>query len=73
MLLSLTRAGQKLMDKLFPLLNAAESFVVEDLTKEEELVLARALRKVVLHVEGANASEQPAPKLSANRATGRRR
>jgi DNA-binding MarR family transcriptional regulator len=73
MLLSLTRSGQKLMDKVFPLFNAAEAFVVEDLTREEELVLARALRKIVLHVESVEPTEQLSPKLAAKKPAGGRR
>ena len=73
MLLSLTRNGQKLMDKLFPLFNAAEAFVVEDLTEEEQHVLATALRKIVLHLEEAEATEQPQPKRAAKKAVKGRR
>lgn len=73
MLLSLTRSGQKLMDKVFPLFNAAEAFVVEELTEDEQRVLASALRKIVLHIEEAEASEQPAPKPGAKRAVKGRR
>jgi DNA-binding MarR family transcriptional regulator len=50
-LLSLTPSGRRLMDQLFPEFNAAEAFVLEELTATERDVLTKALRKVVLHVE----------------------
>jgi len=50
-LLSLTPAGRRMMDKVFPEFNRAESHVIADLTANEREVLARALRKIVLHVE----------------------
>jgi len=73
MLLSLTKSGQKLMDKLFPLFNEAEVFVVAELSPEEEVVLARALRKIVLHVEAASSIEPQQPKPETKKAAKGRR
>ncbi|MGC4112974.1 MAG: MarR family winged helix-turn-helix transcriptional regulator [Nocardioides sp.] len=52
-LLSLTPSGRTMMGKLFPEFNRAESYVIADLSATERQVLARALRKIVLHLEEA--------------------
>jgi DNA-binding MarR family transcriptional regulator len=49
--LSLTPAGQTLMDEVFPEFNAYEQQLVADLTPEELAVLTKALRKVVTTTE----------------------
>ena len=49
--LSLTPAGQTLMDEVFPEFNAHEQQLVADLTPEELAVLTKALRQVVTTTE----------------------
>jgi MarR family transcriptional regulator, organic hydroperoxide resistance regulator len=51
-LLRLTPAGLQLMAELFPLFNKQESLVVESLRADEIQVLAAALRKIVVDLEG---------------------
>jgi MarR family transcriptional regulator, organic hydroperoxide resistance regulator len=51
-LLRLTPAGLKLMAELFPLFNKQEALVVESLSADEIQVLAAALRKIVVDLEG---------------------
>jgi MarR family transcriptional regulator, organic hydroperoxide resistance regulator len=55
-LLSLTPAGLKLMTELFPQLNKQEALVVESLSSDEIQVLATALRRIVVRLEGGPAS-----------------
>ena len=55
-LLSLTPAGLKLMAELFPQLNKQEALVVESLSSDEIQVLAIALRRIVVGLEGGPAS-----------------
>jgi DNA-binding MarR family transcriptional regulator len=50
-LISLTPAGQRLMNRLFPLFNEQETLVVAPLSAQEVKVLTTALRKVVMGVE----------------------
>lgn len=54
-LLSLTPKGKRLMKTLFPLFNAQETAVVAPLTPREIQVLSTALRKIVMHLENADA------------------
>ena len=51
-LLSLTPSGLKLMADLFPQFNKQEALVVESLSADEVRVLAAALRKIVVDLEG---------------------
>jgi MarR family transcriptional regulator, organic hydroperoxide resistance regulator len=55
-LLSLTPAGLTLMAELFPQLNKQEALVVESLSSDEIQVLATALRRIVVGLEGGPAS-----------------
>jgi DNA-binding MarR family transcriptional regulator len=55
-LLSLTPAGLKLVAELFPQLNKQEALVVESLSPDEIQVLATALRRIVVGLEGGAAS-----------------
>jgi DNA-binding MarR family transcriptional regulator len=73
--LSLTDAGEALMQKLFPEFNAEEAFVTEGLTDEQCRRTAADLRGIVMHVE-ANGEQrrldlldgaQPAPRRSGRR------
>lgn len=57
-LLQLTSGGAELMDKLFPDFNRAEQFVTADLSDQDKVLLAQALRGIVQHVEGT-AGEPP--------------
>jgi DNA-binding MarR family transcriptional regulator len=59
-LLALTGEGSRLMDKLFPDFNRAEQYVTADLTEDERLALASALRVIVQRLE-TSAGEQPGP------------
>jgi MarR family transcriptional regulator, organic hydroperoxide resistance regulator len=54
-LLSLTAPGLKLMADLFPQFNKQEALVVESLNADEVRVLANALRKIVVDLEGNSA------------------
>lgn len=74
-LLSLTDAGEELMQRVFPQFNAEEAFVAGRLSDEECRSVADALRRVVLQVEEhgedrrlelLNGSE-PAPRRSGRR------
>ncbi|HUW16269.1 MAG TPA: MarR family winged helix-turn-helix transcriptional regulator [Actinomycetes bacterium] len=55
-LLSLTPAGRRLMNELFPLFNQQEVGVVAPLTARETQVLTTALRKIVLGLEAERTS-----------------
>ena len=55
-LLRLTPAGHALMAELFPQFNKQEAFAVDSLSADELRVLAAALRKVVVGLEGNPAS-----------------
>lgn len=57
--LSLTPAGTRLMDKLFPEFNKHEGFVTGVLSKEELRVLTIALRKIVLNLEEVESPAAP--------------
>lgn len=50
-LVSNTKAGQALMDELFPKFNAEESFIVEPLSADTLKRLASALRTVAKHLD----------------------
>jgi DNA-binding MarR family transcriptional regulator len=50
-LLSLTRAGEELMGRLFPAFNAEEAFVTARLSTGECLALADSLRRIVAQLE----------------------
>jgi DNA-binding MarR family transcriptional regulator len=59
-LLTLSPAGGRLMNELFPLFNQQEVDVVAPLTAKETHVLTSALRKIVLGLE----AERPTPSTS---------
>jgi DNA-binding MarR family transcriptional regulator len=50
-LLSLTKAGEELMGRLFPAFNAEEAFVTARLSTDECVVLADSLRRIVAQLE----------------------
>jgi DNA-binding MarR family transcriptional regulator len=54
-LLTLTPKGNRLMVKLFPRFNQEESAVAGALRQEEQVTLARALRQIILQLEGPDA------------------
>jgi hypothetical protein len=66
-LLSLTPAGRRLMEELFPAFNQQEAFVTSTLTAEEVRVLSAALRKIVLNIEEAGANEPLVPVAAPRR------
>jgi len=66
-LLSLTPAGRRLMEELFPAFNKQEAFVISTLTAEEVRVLTSALRKIVLNIEEAGATEPLVPVAAPRR------
>ena len=51
-LLRLSRPGLALMAELFPVFNKQETLVVQSLSADEIRVLAAALRKIVVDMEG---------------------
>ena len=55
--LALTRAGQRLIEELFPEFNKEETLAVSALTNTEQLELARLLRLVQLRINTARAEE----------------
>jgi DNA-binding MarR family transcriptional regulator len=67
-LLSLTPKGKQLMDDLFPDFNRHEAQAVSCLDAEERDLLARALRKIVLHLEPV-LQEDPGAEPSLGQAT----
>ncbi len=71
-LLTLTPAGQRLMDKVFPAFNAQEVFATRDLSAEEMAVLSTALRKIVLGLEEGEVPE-PATNKAKARTGGRKK
>jgi MarR family transcriptional regulator, organic hydroperoxide resistance regulator len=60
-LLSLTAAGDNLMEKLFPAFNEQEAYVIGTLSEAEVRVLTRALRKIVLNLEDGGEGEALMP------------
>ena len=56
-LLSLTPAGDELMQTLFPLLNQAEVDVLSCISKDETDSLARLLRRVVIDIEESDVND----------------
>jgi DNA-binding MarR family transcriptional regulator len=75
-LLSLTGAGEGLMQRVFPEFNDEEVFVTSQLSRDECLATADALRRVVLQVEQHGEERRlellggadPAPRRSGRRA-----
>lgn len=71
-LLSLTTAGRRLMDELFPVFNGQEAAVLRTLTPKELTVLTEALRKIVLNLEEIDsAGTPPVPVAATSRRTAR--
>jgi len=76
-LLGLTREGEALMRRLFPAFNAEEAFVTEQLSAEECLRTADALRRVVQQAESHGEERRlalldgaaPPPRRSGRRPT----
>jgi MarR family transcriptional regulator, organic hydroperoxide resistance regulator len=61
-LLQLTPAGERLMLRLFPEVNAAETYAVSPLDPAEVGDLAAALRRILTHLEDARtAADQDSP------------
>jgi DNA-binding MarR family transcriptional regulator len=58
-LLSLTRAGSRLMEKLFPAFNEQEVFVTRSLERDELMALATTLRKIMLTLEEVDPTRLP--------------
>jgi DNA-binding MarR family transcriptional regulator len=58
-LLSLTPAGRRLMDRLFPAFNAQEVYVTRDLSAAELGALTQALRRIVVGLEDGSADGDP--------------
>jgi len=70
-LLSLTPAGRRLMDRLFPAFNAQEVFVTRGLSAAELSMLTQALRRIVVGLEDGDATADP-PTTARTRRTPRR-
>lgn len=61
-LIELTDKGREVMERLFPEFNKAEQYVTSVLDDDEKIVLAQALRKMVVHLEHSTpASSQLRP------------
>jgi MarR family transcriptional regulator, organic hydroperoxide resistance regulator len=57
-LVTLTRAGRNIIERLFPRFNRHEAAVAHGLTSPEQLELARLLRKMLAHVEQLDATTE---------------
>ena len=67
-LLSLTPAGRRLMDRLFPAFNAQEVYVTRGLSPAELKTLSQALRRIVVGLEDADAADDPPATAKTGRA-----
>ncbi|GAA4732893.1 MarR family winged helix-turn-helix transcriptional regulator [Phytohabitans rumicis] len=78
-LLSLTEAGEELMNRLFPAFNAEEAFVTSRLSADECEAVATALRKIVSQLEDEGEARRlallkgasPMPRRGGRRPNGR--